>query len=680
MSTARQEEGQGLPGEQVENDLMELQIIKARTMFQLLDEFSVSGVPKQLLYLTNAQAREFNADNIDRLLATFEIPAPHIVITFPKTSCGFAQWNVAKACGETSMKICAFDEQLPGEQVFTQLVRFMKNVVIPMAAESKALVLLELSATCDTSSAFMQAITLTRDRFGHKLPFTVLGIDVAMRFHRGVVDKPASFTAKLADRSKWKRRLNFVEGYWQRLAAEAARAGKTPGEYIGFSGNAAKMGIPEGVNSLILVEGIECDSKGKPERVYKQLAQQISTLVLKHVTSSLPSIAFYPMGVPDMYKKSAGLDLIRLLEISVPVIMIDTRPRVAVEGASRRQRVECAVKQFKTQCNNMLAKNADFKTTGQLFAELHQNASLALLHNALTSDGAYGCSVVKNDKHGAKRVYLHEAITKAQEMRMVTQSNQQDDDLAMCCDALLSNYLIAAVMCECEDDASKHELLSQLTSLDVPLLTDAKFKPLVASSEALTGSNRSDVWMKFHAVLSSKQITSVHMDDLNSPAAKTRFQNIALADAEWLPSEQDESGLLMLRHAWTCADVLEHEALRYKSIAKFLNTFILALGVFITVITTIGSNGVISTELVQGALHQHRSRRVKWFTYCGPYRIPAHYLIPRRHKLHGCRYHRVHHVGGHVNLRWSQSVFRPERPVEGAANSHPKPALHYLEI
>jgi hypothetical protein len=161
MSTARQEEGQGLVGEQAENDVMELQIIKARTMFQMLDEFSVSGVPKQLLYLTNAQVREFNAGNIDRLLAPFEIPAPHIVITFPKSSCGFAQWNVAKACGETSMKICAFDDQLTGEQVFTQLVRFMKNVVIPMAAESKALVLLELSATCDTSSAFMQAITLT---------------------------------------------------------------------------------------------------------------------------------------------------------------------------------------------------------------------------------------------------------------------------------------------------------------------------------------------------------------------------------------------------------------------------------------------------------------------------------------------------------------------------------------
>ena len=286
--------------------------------------------------------------------------------------------------------------------------------------------------------------------------------------------------------------------------------------------------------------------------------------------------------------------------------MIDTRPHVAVEGASRRQRVECAVKHFKTQCNNMLGKNADFKTTGQLYAELHQNASLALLHNALTGDGAYGCSVVKNEKQGVKRVYLHEAITRAQETRMVMQSNQQDDDLAMCCDALLSNYLIAAVMCEFEDDASKHELLSHLTSLDVPLLTDEKFKPLVASSEALTGSNRSDVWMKFHAVLSSKQITSVHLDDLNSPAAKTRFQNIALADAEWLPSEQDESGLLMLRHAWTCADILEHEALRYKSIAKFLNVFILALGVFITVITTIGSNGVISTELVQGALHQPR--------------------------------------------------------------------------
>jgi hypothetical protein len=304
-----------------------------------------------------------------------------------------------------------------------------------------------------------------------------------------------------------------------------------------------------------------------------------------------------------MHKRNAGLDLIRLLEISVPVIMIDSRPRVIIDGTTRREKVECAVREFKAQCNKMLAKNADFKTTGQLYAELHQNASIALLHNALSSDGMYGRSLSKTDMkiETKERLQLHEAIKKAQKMRMTQQMiQQQDDDISLCCDALLSNYLIAAVMTEFEDKPEFHSLLSQLTSLDVPLLTDEKFKPLLTSSESLSAANRSDTWMKYHAVLSSKQITSVHLDDLNGPAAKSRFQNIALADAEWLPSEQDESGLLMLRHAWTCADILDHEALRYKVVAKFLNVFILVLGVFITIITTIGSNGVLSTELVEG--------------------------------------------------------------------------------
>ena len=100
------------------------------------------------------------------------------------------------------------------------------------------------------------------------------------------------YTAKLAERSNWKRRLNFVETYWKQLAVEANRAGKSENEcaaiipgpeshtyihlmwfcnaftrHIGFSGNASKMGIPEGVNSLIIVEGIDCDLSGKPERV-----------------------------------------------------------------------------------------------------------------------------------------------------------------------------------------------------------------------------------------------------------------------------------------------------------------------------------------------------------------------------------------------------------------------------
>jgi hypothetical protein len=305
--------------------------------------------------------------------------------------------------------------------------------------------------------------------------------------------------------------------------------------------------------------------------------------------------------------------------------MIDSRPRVAVDGITRAQRVECAVREFKSRCNKMLAKNADFKTTGQLFAELLQNASIALLHNALTSDGMYGRSSNKTENNMDKkeRMHLHEAIKKAQKTRLTQQmSEQQDDDLSVCCDALLSNYLISAVMTEFEDKPEMHALLSQLTSLDAPMLTDEKFSPLLKASEALSASNRSDMWMKFHTVLSSKQITSVHLDDLNGPAAKTRFQNIALADAEWLPSEQNESGLLMLRHAWSCADILDYEALRYKSVAKFLNVFILTLGVFITIITTIGSGGVLSTELVHGKLHPLWHRRISKLTGC-------------RDKLHG---------------------------------------------
>ena len=109
----------------------------------------------------------------------------------------------------------------------------------------------------------------------------------------------------------------------------------------------------------------------------------------------------------------------------------------------------------------------------------------------------------------------------------------------------------------------------------------------------------------YHTLLTSKQTTSVHLDDLNGSAAKTRFQNIALADAEWLPSEQNESGLLMLRHAWSCADILEYDALRYKHFAKFLNVLILALGVFITIFTIIGGNGVLSKDLVKGQPLHH---------------------------------------------------------------------------
>jgi hypothetical protein len=416
-----------------------------------------------------------------------------------------------------------------------------------------------------------------------------------------------------------------VEQFWKSQTKEDA-----PYKPFG-SGNAAKMGIPEGVNSLVLVEGIDCDASGKPERVHKELAQQISSLVLKHVTSGLPSIAFCTMGVPkeDLYRKNAGLDIIRLLEVSVPVILIDSRPRpkkreaehpgvsrgvpdklqdANLQGTSRKEltreekrvlRVKCAIEEFEARCNKMLAKNADFSKTGQLHAELHQNASIALLHAALLGDDIYG------HRRGSSKqqvVYLHQAIKNVQKMRMEDPLNEEDGCVSRCCDALLSNFLIAGVMCEFEDKKEKHALLSEITSLKVDILTDERFKPLVEASQALSGSIRSEWWMKFHTLLTSRQITGIHLDDLNGSAAKTRFQNIALAEAEWLPSAQNESGLLMLRHAWNCSDILEHEAVRYKGYAKFLNAFILILGIFITIITIIGTNSVISSDHVKGVL------------------------------------------------------------------------------
>ncbi len=390
-----------------------------------------------------------------------------------------------------------------------------------------------------------------------------------------------------------------MEKFWR---TEQSKADSQSKVFKPFgSGNAAKMGIPEGVNSLILIEGIDCDKSGNPERVNKELAQLMSSLVLKHMTTGLPSIAFCSMGVPkeDLYKKNAGLDIIRLLEVSVPVILIDSRPRQKTSGnveLPRKERVAIAVKEFKARCNKMLAKNSDFSKTGQLHAELHQNASVALLHNALTSNDSYG------NGRGSKKdhVYLHEAIKKVQKMRMQDRKNEEDEDVSACCQALLDNYLLSGVMCEFEDKKEKHALLSQITSLDVNVLTDERFKPLVEESQALSASIRSEWWMKFHTLLTCRQITGVHLDDLNGPAAKTHFQNIALAEAEWLPSAQNESGLLMLRHAWNCADILEYEAVRYKGYAKFLNVFILVLGVFITIITIIGTNSIISSDHVKG--------------------------------------------------------------------------------
>ena len=58
----------------------ELQEIKAKTMYQMLEEVSTSHGTKKVVYLTNAQASLFDEDNIDVLLKTFEMTESKLVI------------------------------------------------------------------------------------------------------------------------------------------------------------------------------------------------------------------------------------------------------------------------------------------------------------------------------------------------------------------------------------------------------------------------------------------------------------------------------------------------------------------------------------------------------------------------------------------------------------------------
>jgi hypothetical protein len=89
-------------------------------------------------------------------------------------------------------------------------------------------------------------------------------------------------------------------------------------------------------------------------------------------------------------------------------------------------------------------------------------------------------------KKGEKRgVYSQEAMKRAQSSRKENPMGQEDDDVSLSCDALISGCLIAAVMCEFERDASVRPLLAQLTSLDLVVLTHKCFKHLLTKRSRL---------------------------------------------------------------------------------------------------------------------------------------------------------------------------------------------------
>ena len=164
----------------------ELQMIKARTMFQMTEELHGVGDSgrKRLLFLTNSQAELIASSeaSMQKMLDALEIPRPKLVINLI-ASAGHSDYATKAMGAEIRRRADAgilrdkgsFASAEEERKALAKLDHFMASVILPLAAQTNAIIFCNAcAADCMLAASLTRMLSVHRSTWGKEPPFTVL--------------------------------------------------------------------------------------------------------------------------------------------------------------------------------------------------------------------------------------------------------------------------------------------------------------------------------------------------------------------------------------------------------------------------------------------------------------------------------------------------------------------------
>jgi hypothetical protein len=164
-----------LAGEDEDISREQLQMIKARTMFQMIEEIAEdgSGGRKRLLFLTNSQAELLasSSASLQKMLDALEIPRPKLVINL-LTSQGFTAYctlsfyddGMKEEAGvvENRGAFMSLEEEC---KAIDKLDHFMSSIILPLAAQTQAIIICNaIPSNCVLTSSLTRMLSVHRVR------------------------------------------------------------------------------------------------------------------------------------------------------------------------------------------------------------------------------------------------------------------------------------------------------------------------------------------------------------------------------------------------------------------------------------------------------------------------------------------------------------------------------------
>lgn len=201
--------------------------MKIQTMFRMVEDVTVQwegrDIPKKVLYLTNKQANMFDDQSMLRCIEALEVSEPKFVIILLAAMGDSVQMQFAHAedvltptpvttylGGDTQRsEVDASDE----DTVRTSVIMFMKNCILPLAKQTKALIIVQGANDCFLSAALANVVLEEQARLGKDCPFSVVALCWEFEVHyKGVLNKESGSLAGQIARgcSAWRKRVPIL--------------------------------------------------------------------------------------------------------------------------------------------------------------------------------------------------------------------------------------------------------------------------------------------------------------------------------------------------------------------------------------------------------------------------------------------------------------------------------------
>jgi hypothetical protein len=224
--------------------------MKIQTMYKMVEDVHVQiqgkEVVKKVLYLTNKQANLFDEQAMQRCIQALDIGDPKFVIKL-LPSCGVeSQMHIAhteylhapefhyKASPYKSSELDRGDDSI----VQSQILLLMRTCILPIAKQTRAIILVGGADDCYLSAALSNAVLAEQARLGKDCPFSVIATVLEYEIHSRAVSKDdqASLSGQLARGSKtWSRRMPTVHEYVTSSVKRMQRCDLTPAASRSFT-------------------------------------------------------------------------------------------------------------------------------------------------------------------------------------------------------------------------------------------------------------------------------------------------------------------------------------------------------------------------------------------------------------------------------------------------------------